>query len=1176
MGLRARKIYALSLLSVIAAVLAAGTFLHAQDVTSGSYTVLKRYIFPRYNDDNEIQYVIYGATAVNKGSLIYLTTPMIDIVDGAYTSIRQIDTIDTKDPYPEPYELSAEIMELREFWTKTHHRHSQAWIFAEKATFDKTTNILTSDEEAHFRSRQLDADGLGFEAFNDRKFVHIRSQVHAVVHFKDDKDSKSTENNEQGLGSLFSSKKPAEVHADSADIDLGNNIITLIGNVTVDDQTNIIKCDRMMINLADDASDSLIGSAERPAGANDRKTAEKAPDTDAFADDDAEDDADHSSIRKIIFIGNVACAMKDGSGGEEKLQIALCDKAEYDVLTNVIVMTGALRSAPADVLREYGKNDPRFLNIEEAVAAVYGIMERQISRNILARSPMMIQQGDWMIGKTFTIYAKDNNRLKVEEIKANYKGALVSTQDEETTESASGGSEAGDEETNTLISADNADIDIEHDSIVLSGNVDVSDPSSKVTCHEMEILLNGDKEQSSAAVSPEEAGMQDSGKQDENLFGNKSVSKVICKNDVVFVELPSSDDPNGTKRIAMSDLAEYDTLKGNLLMTGNSVVMQGGNRLHGNRIRIFPQENNRMSVDRAKAEIPVGLLSSDGEESPSGLEMTTITADSADIRPNDKITLAGNVVVVDKSSGINCGKMDIYLQKGSSNSLFGATKPKGSATTADRGIDRDDNGISKIVCTKDFEYRKIEKDGKVQIATADHAEYDPVRKTIRLTEKPVVIQDLDRVSGDEIEVLLAQEGQDEIRIHFAGNVVYMDRNPETDTYGENRIALSDEALYSGETGILEMSGSHSDIKGVLSENVYESALQCFLHIMDENDAYSPERWNTYDKNKKRRIGENRLGELYAIVVNGAGKEGIFLGNPVKVFTKEKDHFEVTYPVSRLSSHTQGLFSAFTSDMGADGNAESPADIAATTAKYQNNTLHLRDNVVVDNGSYKISCETMTIDLVDGTKDPSGNEKTGTVDDSPAALPAIEKEGHAAGEKERDGRNDFLGGDKDVSSALCTGNFTFLIRAENDDPQRIVLSRRAEYHSEDRQIRAYNSDVNFTERDNGLSVLSANKKDILSQEEFVSSNMSSRAYDEIVQTIMKDFNQRKSLPPPNWQRWSDEQKREFCKATIEQNVLGILGSEWVLATEIFVPIDRITDIKLNGVRHKGAFKDWSKR
>ena len=125
MGLRARKIYALSLLSVIAAVLAAGTFLHAQDVTSGSYTVLKRYIFPRYNDDNEIQYVIYGATAVNKGSLIYLTTPMIDIVDGAYTSIRQIDTIDTKDPYPEPYELSAEIMELREFWTKTHHRHSR-------------------------------------------------------------------------------------------------------------------------------------------------------------------------------------------------------------------------------------------------------------------------------------------------------------------------------------------------------------------------------------------------------------------------------------------------------------------------------------------------------------------------------------------------------------------------------------------------------------------------------------------------------------------------------------------------------------------------------------------------------------------------------------------------------------------------------------------------------------------------------------------------------------------------------------------------------------------------------------------------------------------------------------------------------------------------------------------
>ena len=184
MGLRARKIHALSLLLVLAA-LCSGAVLLAQDISSGSYTVLKRYIFPRYGGDSEIQYLVYGATAVNKGALIYLTTPMIDIVDGSYTSIRQIDTIDAKDPYPVPYKLGSDKKILRMFWTNSHHKHSQAWIFADKATFDKSTNILTSDEIAHFRSRQLDADGVGFDAFNDRKFIHIRSNVRVVLRLRE-------------------------------------------------------------------------------------------------------------------------------------------------------------------------------------------------------------------------------------------------------------------------------------------------------------------------------------------------------------------------------------------------------------------------------------------------------------------------------------------------------------------------------------------------------------------------------------------------------------------------------------------------------------------------------------------------------------------------------------------------------------------------------------------------------------------------------------------------------------------------------------------------------------------------------------------------------------------------------------------------------------------------------
>ena len=228
MGLRARKIHALSLLILLAAVFCSGAFLLAQDLSSGSHTVVKRYILPRYSNSGKLQCVIYGTQAINEGSLIRLAfTPhqesgrtdedkvavMIDFVDGsAYSSISQIETVKPNQVYPSPYKLGAKERNIQEWWKRARHKHSQAWIFIEKtklnaaeepvsesstkkssdssvvvAVFDKSTNILTSDETAFFRSRQLDADGVGFDAFSDRKFIHIRSNVRAILHIKDDK-----------------------------------------------------------------------------------------------------------------------------------------------------------------------------------------------------------------------------------------------------------------------------------------------------------------------------------------------------------------------------------------------------------------------------------------------------------------------------------------------------------------------------------------------------------------------------------------------------------------------------------------------------------------------------------------------------------------------------------------------------------------------------------------------------------------------------------------------------------------------------------------------------------------------------------------------------------------------------------------------------------------------------
>jgi lipopolysaccharide export system protein LptA len=744
MGLRARKIHALSLLILLAAMFCSGAFLLAQDLSSGSHTVVKRYILPRYSNSGKLQCVIYGTQAINEGSLIRLAfTPhqesgrsdddkvavMIDFVDGSsYSSISQIDTVKPNQVYPSPYKLGAKERNIQEWWRRSRHKHSQAWIFIEKtklnaaeepvsessvtkssdsavvvAVFDKSTNILTSDETAFFRSRQLDADGVGFDAFSDRKFIHIRSNVRAILHIKDDKkqteEEPLPEEDEQGLGSLFSSDSPADVRADSADIDLENNIVTLIGNVVVDDHKNKITCDKMVITLEDDAADTLIGSAEKPEDAPEEEKPEETPED----KDDDDEDEDTGSIRKIVCIGNVVCTMRDGSDGQGKEQIALCEQAEYDVAKRIVVMTGA-HSAPADVLPEN----------------VYGVMERQVRKAFLAKSPVMMQDEDWMVGESFTIFIKEKNRLKVDDIKVNYTGSIMSMKDEDK-DSAKEKADDGEEKTATLISADSADINIEQNFILLRGNVDIDDQSTKITCQEMEIRLNGDEKATASADAKKEAD-----EQEENLFGNKSVSKVICKNDVVYMERPKADDPDGENRIAMSDRAVYDAVKETILMTGSPVVMQGTNKMHGETIEILSKEDNRVIVSAVKAYLAGKLLSSD-EEDASGVGSTTITASTADFRPDEKITLSKNVVIDDGSGRITCSEMDIFLQKDASNSFFTAGKQPQKDNTEDG--DELKNDVSKIVCSGNVVYRR-KAEGQEQVVLARKADYDAVNEVI--------------------------------------------------------------------------------------------------------------------------------------------------------------------------------------------------------------------------------------------------------------------------------------------------------------------------------------------------------------------------------------------------------------------------------------------------------------
>ena len=136
------------------------------------------------------------------------------------------------------------------------------------------------------------------------------------------------------------SDTPTEITANSADIDLENMVITLVGDVVVDDTSTRITCNRMEIYLEEDAADTLVGTAEKPEDPSAKKTesqtAERSGDVGAAPDEDDpeddEDDEDKKNIRKIICIGDVVCTKRadpDDPDGQD--QIAISGNAEFDV-----------------------------------------------------------------------------------------------------------------------------------------------------------------------------------------------------------------------------------------------------------------------------------------------------------------------------------------------------------------------------------------------------------------------------------------------------------------------------------------------------------------------------------------------------------------------------------------------------------------------------------------------------------------------------------------------------------------------------------------------------------------------------------------------------------------------------------------------------------------------------
>lgn len=251
---------------------------------------------PIYNK-KRLQYMIFCAIMTRKADKIYADDAIIDLVKNNVdvNKIKYLEDI-------KPYKLGTSPANVAEFWKdKTN---SLGFISSSKATIIQESKVASGNEKVFFRSPQLDLNGVGFTANFDTRIIQVLQDVDIIIRMNSGKtDSK------------LSKGDIVKVKADSMIMNMEEKIITLIGNVKVDDAGFDIFCSRLIIDLNKDEKD-------------DKKESDNTINADG--------------VSQITCLGNVKIIRKISAEELKKngAQKAFADKAVYNTSNEQITLTG--------------------------------------------------------------------------------------------------------------------------------------------------------------------------------------------------------------------------------------------------------------------------------------------------------------------------------------------------------------------------------------------------------------------------------------------------------------------------------------------------------------------------------------------------------------------------------------------------------------------------------------------------------------------------------------------------------------------------------------------------------------------------------------------------------------------------------------------------------------------
>ena len=272
---------------------------------------------PIYNKD-QLQFFVYSRELVRQGNKIDAQDAIIDIIRKGINvdSIKYMDKVKI-------YPLGTHAAQVLDFWKDK--LHSEGIIMSPAAQIDQSSKTASGMDRVYFRSPIMDLDGVGFLANYDKRNVLIRKDVQIIIRM----EAAEAARKKSGKASSGSSSGDVGVTSDTMFIDFESNIVTLEGNVKVNESRFNIDCNKLILYMKAGAVEGLAdlkGGVAKPEPPKDAAKNKK--------------DDNQQALSKIVCLGKVVITRKLSKEDLDKgAQVAKAGKAIYDMNTQQIVLT---------------------------------------------------------------------------------------------------------------------------------------------------------------------------------------------------------------------------------------------------------------------------------------------------------------------------------------------------------------------------------------------------------------------------------------------------------------------------------------------------------------------------------------------------------------------------------------------------------------------------------------------------------------------------------------------------------------------------------------------------------------------------------------------------------------------------------------------------------------------